>query len=135
MLKGNEKLRTSAGLSVVTFKSKYDNSKNGSSKQSSHPYPIYFDANPKGPLEIHDEMKKQNMQNRIEIKTLDDEDFDEMNDCEIEVEAEDILPEEIKQESNIEYEKPKQKSQKGKLLQISQFNSKKRGTSKELFER
>ena len=80
-------------------------------------------------------MKKQNMQNRIEIKTLDDEDFDEMNDCEIEVEAEDILPEEIKQESNIEYEKPKQKSQKGKLLRISQFNSKKRGTPKELFER
>ena len=35
---------------------------------------------------------KWNNQNRIEIKTLDDEDLDEMDDCEIEIEDDDVIP-------------------------------------------
>ena len=38
------------------------------------------------------------MQNRIEIKTLEDEDLDEMNDCEIEVDAGDIIDSKITKE-------------------------------------
>ena len=34
---------------------------------------------------------KCNNQNRIEIKTLDDEDFDEMDDCEIEIDDDDVM--------------------------------------------
>lgn len=57
-------------------------------------YNADYEINLNGPLEIHDEMKKQNLHNRIEIKTLEDEDLEEMNDCEIEVDEDDILPEE-----------------------------------------
>ena len=58
-----------------------------------------------GPLEVHDEMKKQNQFNRIELKTLDDEDLEEMNDWEIEVEAQDIIQEEIKDQEVVYFEK------------------------------
>lgn len=58
----------------------------------------------KGPLEVHDEMKKQTNQNRIEIKTLEDEDLEEMNDWEIEVDEEDILQEAHNQITEVKYE-------------------------------
>ena len=50
-------------------------------------------------------MKKQNMQNRIEIKTLEDEDFDEMDDCEIEVEEMNVILDEgnSNNEFDVEY--------------------------------
>ena len=49
--------------------------------------------------------------NKIEIKTLEEEDFDQMNDWEIEVEEEDIIQEDVKE---IEYEKPKKEKAKGR---------------------
>lgn len=67
----------------------YDSSWIGSSQNGS--IPSVLEASERSPFEVHEEMKKQNMQNRIEIKTLEDEDFDEMDDCEIEVEEMNVI--------------------------------------------
>ena len=121
-LKGNPKLFNSKGISIGTLKAKNDQVKaNGKSDGYSTFYPNYssshvktFDIDLKGPLEIYDEMKKQNHANRIEIKTLDDEDFDEMNDWEIEVETEDIITEETKDTTAVEFVKLPNSDWKGK---------------------
>lgn len=107
-LKGNPKVFNTNGIVINTLKAKNEiMGKNGNSyyPNFADPYLNACDLNIKGPLEIHDEMKKQTNVNRIEIKTLEDEDLDEMNDCEIEVDADDILPEESKQEKIKDFEK------------------------------
>jgi len=109
LLKGNPKLLNSAGLTIATMKAKHDSWKTSGSSKSwastnlssgvGNSYSGIYDSESNGPLDVHIEMKKQNVENRIEIKTLDDEDLDEMNDCEIEVEEEDIIHEDAKQSS------------------------------------
>ncbi len=106
-LKGNPRLFSTAGVSIGTLHSTHDSIK----KNGNYEYTFYENnsrfsgSDIKGPLEVHDEMKKQTQLNRIEIKTLDDEDLEEMNDCEIEVEAEDILEEDVKDEEVVFFEK------------------------------
>lgn len=122
-LKGNPKLFNSRGLAVGTLKAKHERVKeNGKSDNytsfypnNSNHYVNAYDIDLKGPLEIHDEMKKQNKMNKIEIKTLDEEDLEEMNDWEIEVEDDDIIHEENKDGEAIEFEKLPNSDTKGNL--------------------
>ena len=110
-LKGNSRLFDSAGMSISTLKFTEDPiTKKGSNDygfRTSRPGFSFKnkEGDIKAPLQVHDEMKKQNQLNRIEIKTLDDEDLEEMNDCEIEVEAEDILEEDVKSHEEVFFEK------------------------------
>lgn len=107
-LKGNPKVFNTNGITVSTMKATNEvmcRNKSSYFPNFADPYSNAFDLNIKGPLEVHDEMKKQTQINRIEIKKLEDEDFDEMNDCEIEIDAEDIMPEDSKESKDKGFEK------------------------------